>query len=707
MKTSIPVATFLIVGASAAGVGATLPVPFQGSDTLFNVTSDAIVAAGLTGTYVGGGSGNGQSALVQNTTQHIAPMSRMLNSGNALCTFAGGLGEASGIVVGLDAVTVLSAAATGASSACNSAGNGLAYDGSNGRGFGNYKDVLALVYGGKDSSAGGAVDCNGARRRSIVDSWASLFQDSCSNGDPTCIDAAHGGGPAKLWHAYRRDDASGTADVFASILGLSPSTSASALNGFGTSPYCNALNWDTTAANANCALGANKQLVGPGGVPDPVAGDGVHRRPPPGTWGDGPDPSSGALGADVLPTSFQDNDPIRRSCIGGTTNNAARAGEEVCNINATLGVVVPMPATDFILGLNDPNHPGQKLVQYPTNVCNGFQAGSPALVFTCAIRGTGTKHNGQCPNGDANIGGKCQVPVDTVNNTSQCVATRATVPALKVRAAVTTADGRAYNLQMRDGTTAPSTIGYVKETIPTATAVLALDFAGAYVRNHQVQTVPAGLGGCRLKDATDQIGCFVHADRCSVGFAGEGATSWGQRSPGGVTPSDNGALLVNKVAPSTESVQLLGFGAEEYPLARKLYLSSLVGFGSASLTPDEVALARFESNPSLTPVSINTLLVNDGFFTLGASSLTGTDTPFCEDFNQALICGAATNDNACARNPAGIPAEIDPAPASATKSTVCGNGVVELFEECDPSAPIGDWTCSVPGATTCSSTCRC
>jgi ABC-type phosphate transport system substrate-binding protein len=701
MKTSISIATFLMVGAGAVGVGAVLPVPFQGSDTLFNVTGAAITAAGLTGTYVGGGSGNGQSAMVQNTVQHIAPMSRMLNNGASLCGFAGGTlgstaGEASGIVIGLDAVDVLGSAVTAASAACNAAGNGLAYSAANGQGFGNYKDVLALVYGGKDSTAGGAVDCAGAKRQAVVNNWSALFQNACANGEAACSDAAHGGGPAKLWHAYRRDDASGTSDVFASILGLSPSTSASALNGFGTSPYCNALNWDNATANANCALGANKQFIGPGGVPDPIAADGVHRRPPPGTWGDSPDPSAGALGgaqgADVLPTSFQDNDPIRRTCIGGTTNNAVRTGEEVCNINATLGVVVPMPATDFILAVNDPTHPGQKLVQYPTNSCNGFQAGAPAIVFTCANRGAGTKHNGECPNGDANIGGKCQVPVDTVNNTSQCVATKASVPALKVRSTITSSDGRAYNLQMRDGTTAPTTIGYVKETIPTATTTLALDFAGAYVRNHQVQTIPANIGGCKLKDATDQIGCFVHADRCSIGFAGDGAVSWSQRNPGGVVASDNGALLVNQVAPSATTVQLLGQPGE-YPMSRKLYMNTLVGFGAAGVTADELALAKFES----VAASINPILVGDGFFTLGASSPAGADAPFCEDFNQALICGAAGNDDACSRNPAGIP----------TVSTTCGNGAVDAFEECDPSAAPATWKCSVPGATVCSPGCRC
>jgi hypothetical protein len=313
------------------------------------------------------------------------------------------------------------------------------------------------------------------------------------------------------------------------------------------------------------------------------------------------------------------------------------------------------------------------------------------------------------------------------------MATKASVPAVKIRLPAVPPDGRAFNLHLRDGSMVDASIQYVQETIPTASAILALDFAGAFVRNHQVQTIPANLGGCQQSDATDQIGCFVHADRCSIGFAGDGGSTWGERHPGGVVASDNGAMLVNKVEPSAFTVSLLGDGPDEYPLSRKLYLNSLIGFAHFSVTPDELALARFESNPSVTPTSINTILANDGFFSLGSSSLTGQDTPFCEDFNQTLVCGTPGNDNACFRSPAGIPGEPSSIPSQATKSTVCGNGVVELFEECDPNAgrcadtspcstngpapqcgdggtctlSNADWTCSVPGATVCSSTCRC
>jgi cysteine-rich repeat protein len=692
MKTSIAIATFLVVGAGAAGVGASLPSPYQGSDTLFNVTTQAIAAAGLTPStaYVGGGSGNGQSAMVGGT-QTTAPMSRMLNSGASICTstthLPSGTVNAAGVVIGLDAVDILASTQSGGAAACNGTadgtGTGLAYSNAT-NGFGTWKDVLALVYGGKDNSTG-TVDCNSTKRQQVVASWSNLYQNGCSNGAAVCGDATHGGA---LWHAFRRDDASGTSDVFASVLGLSPSTSASANNGFGTSPYCNAMNWDTSAANANCALGANKQWTGPGGVPDPTANDGVHRRPPPGTWGDAPDPSSGALGADVLPTSMQDNDPIRRPCQGGTTNNPARAGEEVCNINGTLGLVVPVPASDFIPKEN----PG--LVQYPTNNCTGgFVSGKAPQVFTCAIRGTGTKHNGECPNGDALQGNQCQVPIDANNNTSQCVATKATVAHFASRN-VSTADGRAFNLNMRDGTTTDGSVGYVQQHITTATGTLSLDFVGGHSRIHQVETAVAGLTKCQLVDASDQIGCIAQADPCSIGFAGDTGKTWGQRAPGGAVASNVDAARVNQVYPTTATVQALG-EANEYPLGRKLYFNSILGFASAQA--DELALGQFESIAT----NINPILVGTGFFTLGALSPMGTDTPFCEDFNQQTVCGAASNDNACTRNPSGIPGETGADSVNnPTQSTICGNGKREAFEECDDGATNGK------SGDACSTTCR-
>ena len=171
MKTSISMATFLLAGAGAAGAGAAVPAPFQGSDTLFNVTRDVITAIavndpsiGPAASYVGGGSGNGQSAMVSNTQQHIAPMSRMMNSGNSLCSFNGGTNgstatEAVGLIIGLDAVDVLTSTAALAGNGSDgrtcdapavdggATGNGLVYNAAKGntQGFANYKQVLALV----------------------------------------------------------------------------------------------------------------------------------------------------------------------------------------------------------------------------------------------------------------------------------------------------------------------------------------------------------------------------------------------------------------------------------------------------------------------------------------------------------------------------------------------------------------------------------
>jgi cysteine-rich repeat protein len=700
MKTSITIATFLVAGAGAASASA-LVSPYQGSDTLFNVTTQAIAAAGLTPTtaYVGGGSGNGESAMMASPPiQVTAPMSRMLKNGSGICTSSkwtatntGTTGpvNAQGIVIGLDAVDVLSSLQAGGAATCNgtadNAGTGLAYS-SSANSLSSWKQVLALVYGGKDPVTG-AVDCNQASRQALVKNWSNLMQNACANGTATCSDVKHTvvgvAGTAPLWHAFRRDDASGTSDVFASVLGLSPSTSASSNNGFGASPYCNALNWDVTTANTSCALGGTKQFVGPGGVLDPVVNDGTHRRPPPGTWGDSPDPT-GPNSADVLPTSLQDNDPIRRPCLGGGTNNAARTGEEVCNIEGTLGLVLPIPASDFIPKENT----NPQLVQYPVNNCSGaFIAAAAPKVFNCApLRAT--KHNGECPNGDQLQGGQCIVPIDAANNTSQCVATKATVTAFAARN-VGSADGRAYNVHMLNGVATDGAGAYVQQHIATASGTLSLDFVGGYGRIHQVESLVTTLKSCQLVDATDQIGCLTQSDPCSIGYAGDTGKTWGQRAPGGAVASNIDAVRVNQVAPTVTTVQLLG-KTGEYPLSRKLYFSTLLGFSNApAANVDEITLGKYEA----VAANINPILTANGFFTLGPLSPMGTDTPFCEDFNQEGVCGSsvfATNDNACVRSPAGIPGESGADPTNnPTQSTVCGNGKVEAFEECDDGATNG------------------
>src|SRR5215472_16739920 len=147
MKTSTSLAILLFVGSGATGAGAALPNPFQGSDALLFVTQDAIAALGSIGpasAYVGSGSDDGQSALVEGF-QSTSPMSRMLDDGGGLC--AKDASDATGIVIGLDAIDVLASLEQGGNPAtCNNPdGGGLV---AGGNGFANYKQVLALLYGG-------------------------------------------------------------------------------------------------------------------------------------------------------------------------------------------------------------------------------------------------------------------------------------------------------------------------------------------------------------------------------------------------------------------------------------------------------------------------------------------------------------------------------------------------------------------------------
>jgi hypothetical protein len=765
MKKSLAIGASLVAGASATSVGATgtVPSPYFGSDTLASVTANAISGAGLgpSGAYVAGGSAAGVAAMANRTansaTQQTAPATKMLTSSACQFNLASGSAgtfttNATGIVIGLDAIDVLASTTSGAASACNGtadqSGTGLAYSGSSVFGSGgnqsnslqNWKYVLALVYGGKDVTTG-VVDCNQTSRRNLVSNWSSLYQNGCANGNSVCSDSTHN---SALWHAFRRDDGAGTSDVFSSLIGLSPSQSQSANNGFGTDPYCNALNWDTDANNNGtvkgpgattnfCSFGAHDQWTGPGGIVDPnsacvigsasssctTAGKGNHRRPPPGTWGDNPDSSQTTNSADVLPTDLQDNDPIRRPCIGNG-QNATKSAEQTCNLDGALGLVQVIPDTQFIKDT-------LKLQQFPTTPCNGsFIFGNPVNVFNCAPFKTSV-HSGECANGDALIGGGCLVPISSTS--SQCLTNASISPTLTSRT-LPNVDGRVYNVHLRDGDLNDGSCAYIEQTVQNGTATpLSRDFVGGGGRIHTQNTIFAGTStsqvGCQLVATDDQIGCLVQADPCSIGFGGDGAKTWNQRANAGITnPSGTvtDAIRIDQVYPTQSSAQLLGVKTTatgiEYQFGRKLYFNSIVGFGNITAggsgvtdpATGELTLAQYESVAS----DINPILSTAGFFTtgpqggqLGAAGTGGTAaSPFCEDFNQQLVCGSSSlgNDNACFRNPSTVANDIaagSAAVASTVNSTICGNGIVEAFEECDPGAS------ATAGTSTCSNTCRC
>jgi hypothetical protein len=761
MKKSFVLATIFVVGASAAGAGAFATSPYVGSDTEYNMTNQAILNSQLgnnptaattppqwnalanpVGDYLGGGSGGAETAMV-GAKQQTGPMSRMLASG---ACGAADLTQASGIVLAIDGIGVwASNAVISANTACNGAAttgqctadsSGIVFSGAGGNalGFANWRDALALLYGGLDRSTG-VTDCAAAKRATLISNWSNLFQNS------TCT--ITGGGA--LTHAWRRDDISGTADAFSSLIGIQAAwkdpagntftgnaVSPGAVNGFMTSPFCNAMNWDQAEKTAGaCANTAPNHYIGPGGVVGP---DNLHHLPPAGTYGSVP-----AGGQPfVFPTAFQDNDPIRTTCLGNAA--AGRPAEDVCNNDGKLGVVLPIPALDFVKIQN----PG--LTPYPSAVqcTGGLTTGAAPKVFSCAPRGHGTfVGTSQCPNGDTPFAFGCFVPIGpgASGPTSQCLAIKSEFPTL-CNVGPCAAEGRIYNEQIYDGTAAGA-VAYLNLSTPEPTFTQIISHTGGYARIHMREVSTAGTKNCQLEDATDQIGCLCQADNHSVGFAGKTAGTWEARDPvpGHTGTGETVAVRVNQLEPGVACTPTAPGAGASYVLWRKLYFNSILGFGRVT-TAAEQQLAEFVSfDQNETPI-----VLNYGFFELPFSPA-GNDTTagggpnqFCEDFNEQSICAKTSNSNGCAFNtatdavgggplqnttipaftslapapvatpgcaglPAGspgctVPSDPSSDPTLSTVSTVCGNGKIELFEDCDPAPPSSSPNCSA----TCRST---
>src|SRR5690349_9797042 len=79
-KTTV-LATVLLIGATASGIGAATNNKLQGSDTLKDFTRKIIptCAGATTLIYTGGGSGTAESGMIAGT-QEIGPMSRFFNT---------------------------------------------------------------------------------------------------------------------------------------------------------------------------------------------------------------------------------------------------------------------------------------------------------------------------------------------------------------------------------------------------------------------------------------------------------------------------------------------------------------------------------------------------------------------------------------------------------------------------------------------------
>ena len=649
----------------AAGLGSvnasaiTVITAMKGSDTLFDLTTAAINATpSAVGnlTYVGTGSGNGESAMIPasgSALQTIAPMSSFMD--NKVCgtqgitvpnsdgsshpyTQAQVESQACGLVIGLDAVSIYSSKSTGGQVSCNAtipdgtsdattgliqkgktitwtAGNSPtygaasptksaqfhAYNGGSAT-MATWASVLRIIYFGLSDT--GVADCESDVRNGLVQNWGNIFQAGGANcGSSTCT---------VLRHAWRRDSESGTTETFLSLLGAPKVTKNGTIAT--DDPFCSG--WQKTS---NSTLPANMNDYPPG---------------------------------------YRDRDPIRTVCAGSNDDAGAgappvEATEQVCDRDSKLGLVMTVNAVDFLT--NDK--------AFPTTLCTNktiFGAKPPAL-------NAGTDSNGLCPNGDVAVTGVgCLIPA-TAALDPNCLPTKDAKPGF-VNSTLKTdglsagaIDGRVYGLHSYFKTTS-GTAGYNNDKSSTKGRPI----TGMFTRVHTTRSMNADptTNVCQFGDATTQIGCLSQADQCSIGYAGKSAALAAPINPASGTAAV--PMLLAGIAPTDNNIR----NSFYYPLSRKLYYNSLIGFNSVWGAEHDLAAYMAAATGSV-------LVDNFNFTTL-------TGGAFLEDFNEAAICSAANNTNGCTNNPT---TGVATNPFGIATVTTCGNGSVDQYEDCDQGDP--------------------
>ncbi|MBV9948777.1 MAG: hypothetical protein JOZ69_18155 [Myxococcales bacterium] len=623
--------------------------------------------------------------------------------------------------------------------------------------FTGWRDVLRVLLAGFDHNAGNSFanrDCASPVRVALANSWGNFFENQCgaSAGEAAVLNSK--GNPCTaLRHVFRRDDFSGTTDTIVGLLNLpsivNPETSVtvttvgadggltttSITQHTGATPFCNAVRpsfvFPTTTQQPTCLAGDPGSSTSSGRTGTDATYDPTTLCPnpaaPAGTCTPGgTNTATAAVNAAgctreraVLVSTMQDNDPIRMPC-GGAGRGLAAGQEDVCSHSGDLGLVLPM---------NDVPEPntGNSAFEPTANNTQRYNAVNCGASFTASqvpdiydavtqAKVTSRTITGVilCPDGDLpNNTGSC-LPPDTAAASAECLALKQTVgrstkqlnvgvPLIDPKSQ-TQGDGREWNqhLYAQNGGSA------VYQT--NAFAARNLPITGAFYRLHALRSMnPVTLRTCQLADMTDQIGCLVEASPCSLGYAGRGATN-------NVAQNNNTNTAAIKVF-AQSPLDLCIQDNFRYPLSRKLYLNSLAGLQTANVNGEELQFTGCETDlaqpnlPTPTPAGLMTNsgsatggVQHFGFIPLpngvalpdGGTLTVNNGEPYCEDFNEVALCGAAgPNSNACATAPAN---NLDP--STFNFNTTCGDGVVQAYEDCDNGAANG------PLPATCSTTCR-
>jgi hypothetical protein len=297
----------------------------------------------------------------------------------------------------------------------------------------------------------------------------------------------------------------------------------------------------------------------------------------------------------------QDLDPVRTTC---STSSGQR--EDVCgpfkggvsNFQGDLGVVLP-------ISLPRVGWPTDAEL-YPTTPCSGSCV--PIAPMKSSLLGAGFK----CPGGNAPSGGACFLPY-AGNHDPRCASSN-TVKCLDT---VGKPDSRAYNIPVIVPSTSVPVIyrsttayQYALDVAQLSQGIKSYTPLAAYFRIHaihpgyaNVQDPAVGTTGiCQMRDATQQIGCLVDAEPCSLGFGERrGAAYFPTLAPapfkalalGGHVPfapsGDPDATLKALFSGSSAMTPL-------YPLAHRVYINSTYGI---PMLGGEAALFNCFSDPTL------------------------------------------------------------------------------------------------------------
>jgi ABC-type phosphate transport system substrate-binding protein len=329
----------------------------------------------------------------------------------------------------------------------------------------------------------------------------------------------------------------------------------------------------------------------------------------------------------------QDNDPIRRTCL---------AQDDVCGPLPTgLGLVQAVELYQ-VLNVSPEN---MNAAWYPTTPCaqGVFVLRNPPILPGGATATT-------CPDGAPQILGQCLTPQSGPAN-----ATGTAIGGNCLNGQFNTSfltpggnDGRAFNRELRSSAGNMRNELIQGQSIPT----------GITNAIHRTRSRPAAAGAqCLLNDATLSIGCIAGNVACSLGFAGREATD---------NPLNPIAVAgpVGGVNPTVTNIQ-----NATYPLSRRLFINSIVGFDQirdevpavAAAAEQEQLIRCLEQQPAAHAAAIAasgfidlpdvTPNADEVEFRAGpAIGTTGSANPglLCVDVNEQSACGAPSDAPNCA-----------------------------------------------------------